>query len=60
MVRTPKERTYDEWRAMITRRNLAIVDKNAEIRQLKKYIESLQVLLDENGVHWTIMEEDWA
>tara|TARA_B100000424_G_C22747814_1_gene404271 strand:+ start:515 stop:691 length:177 start_codon:yes stop_codon:yes gene_type:complete len=58
MVRTPKERTYDEWRAMIRSRNEAIVDKNAQIRQLEKYIESLQILLDENGVHWTIMEEE--
>lgn len=45
---------------MLTRRDEAIIERNTEIRLLKKYIESLQVLLDENGVRWAVMEEDWA
>ena len=51
-------RTYEEMREMLTKANEAIVDKNAEIRLLKNYIESLQVLLDENGVRWAVMEEE--
>lgn len=53
-------RSHEEWRAMLTRRDEAIIERNTEIRLLKKYIESLQVLLDENGVRWAVMEEDWA
>tara|TARA_R100000234_G_C4893802_1_gene132649 strand:+ start:94 stop:252 length:159 start_codon:yes stop_codon:yes gene_type:complete len=51
-------RSPEEWRAMLTRKDEAIIDRDAEIKLLKKYVESLQVLLDENGVHWTVMEEE--
>ena len=43
---------------MLTRRDEAIIERNAEIRLLKKYVQSLQVLLDENGVRWTVMGEE--
>ena len=43
---------------MLTRRDEAIIERNIKIRLLKKYVQSLQLLLDENGVHWTIMEEE--
>jgi len=51
-------RSHEEWRAMLTRRDEAIIERNAEIRLLKNYVQSLQVLLDKHGIHWTVMEEE--